>query len=161
MSVSTPAYSSSVSAGFSGSTNATVTPGSGNYPSLMEIGFMAATAPIGGPEVRAGIGATKVVGESFLKALGGESQVYRSTSLGARYIDQLVGGTANESKVGYTTLTQTIQKQIAKDSELLGGDPTINAVTWHFFESPVTGAGGASAPLIDALEKAGISVVQH
>lgn len=53
------------------------------------------------------------------KHWGGESQVYFRTSQGGRYVDQLVNGIANESKVGYTTLTPDIHLQIAKDVELM------------------------------------------
>jgi len=49
---------------------------------------------------RPAIGATGKVGETALKQLGGESQVYFKTSLGGRYVDQLVDKVAHESKVG-------------------------------------------------------------
>jgi hypothetical protein len=84
------------------------------------------TAPgcVLGPETTASqysaIGSTGQIGQQWLvQNLGGESQVYFNTSLGGRYIDQLANGIANESKVGYTSLTQGIQLQIAKDVELL------------------------------------------
>jgi hypothetical protein len=76
---------------------------------------------------------------------------------GGRYIDQFVNGIANESKVGYTTLTKDIQMQIAKDAELLGDDLSgVTEVVWNFFRSPETGKVGASKPLLDALREAGI-----
>lgn len=106
------------------------------------------------------IGSTGQVGENALKALGGESQVFMRTSQGGRYIDQLVGGVANESKVGYTTLTKDVTRQIAKDVELMQSGEIKNAV-WHFFTSPVTGKGGASQPLLDELSKNGIRAVIH
>lgn len=65
------------------------------------------------------IGSTGKVGEQYLQSLGGQSQVYFSTSLGGRYVDQLIDGTANESKVGYTSFTTSVQTQIAKDVELM------------------------------------------
>lgn len=106
------------------------------------------------------IGSTGKVGEEALKLLGGESQVFMKTSEGGRYIDQLVGGVANESKVGYTSLTKSISTQIAKDAELLkSGD--IKGAVWHFFKSPVTGKVGASHPLLDELAKNGIKTVIH
>jgi RHS repeat-associated protein len=101
------------------------------------------------------IGATGDVGENYLKKLGGQSQVYFNTTKGARYVDQLVNGVAHESKVGYTTLTRKVRKQIAKDAELLKTGK-VKEVMWSFFESPVTGKAGASKPLQEALDKAGI-----
>lgn len=109
---------------------------------------------------KGGIGATGKIGEDALKALGGEPQVYFRTSQGGRCVDQLVGGVANESKVGYTSLTKDIARQIAKDFELVQTGQ-IKSSTWHFFASPVTGAGGPSAPLLQALKDAGFGVVIH
>ena len=106
------------------------------------------------------IGSTGIVGEEALKALGGKSQVRFETSQGARIVDQLVKGAAHESKVGYTTLTKSIQKQIAKDIELMS-KKEIKSSTWHFFKSPVTGKGGASQPLLNELQNKGIKVVNH
>jgi hypothetical protein len=104
------------------------------------------------------IGATGEVGENYLKNLGGEAQKFFQTDLGARYVDQFVNGVANESKVGYTTLTKQIKMQIAKDAELLRNSATtgVRKVVWNFFESPITGMAGASKPLLDALKNAGI-----
>jgi filamentous hemagglutinin len=67
---------------------------------------------------------------------------------------------ANESKVGYTTLTKGIQTQIAKDVELKATD-AVKDVTWHFFKSPVTGMGGPSQQLLNSLQQNGINVVIH
>ncbi len=106
------------------------------------------------------IGATGKVGENALKALGGEPQVFFRTSQGGRYVDQLVGGIAHESKVGYTSLTTDIGRQIAKDVELMG-TKQIQGSTWHFFQSPVTGVGGPSQPLLNTLQNSGINVVIH
>lgn len=77
---------------------------------------------------------------------------------GGRFIDQFVNGVANESKVGYTSLTKDIKMQIAKDVELLGNsaETGVKKVVWNFFESPVTGKAGGSKPLLEALKKAGI-----
>jgi len=107
------------------------------------------------------IGSTGKVGEQWLaQNLGGESQVYFSTSQGGRYVDQLVGDVANESKVGYQSLTPSIQLQISKDAELLNNQ-TFSGVNWHFFQSPVTGLGGPSQPLLKALQQNGINVIIH
>ena len=109
---------------------------------------------------KSAIGATGKVGEDALKLLGGESQVFFKTTTGPRYVDQLVNGVANESKVGYTSLTTDVSRQIVKDVELVNTGQ-VNSVTWHFFTSPVTGKGGPSGPLFDALQKAGINVNIH
>jgi RHS repeat-associated protein len=103
------------------------------------------------------IGETGKVGEKYLQTLGGESQVYFKTSLGGRFVDQLVDDVAYESKVGYTTLTKDAGLQIAKDAELLRTPGSgVKKVVWTFFESPVTGKAGASQPLLKALKEAGI-----
>jgi filamentous hemagglutinin len=107
------------------------------------------------------IGSTGQVGEQWLaQNLGGESQVFFNTTQGGRYVDQLVGDIANESKVGYQSLTPSIQLQISKDAELLNGG-TFQSVNWHFFQSPVTGLGGPSQPLMNALQQNGINVIIH
>jgi len=110
------------------------------------------------------IGATGKIGEDYLKTLGGKPQEYfgkeyfkKLKSPGGRYIDQFVNGVANESKVGYTTLTKDIQEQIAKDAALLGDKTSgVKEVVWNFFRSPETGKVGASKPLFEALQDAGI-----
>ena len=107
------------------------------------------------------IGSTGKVGEQWLaQNLGGESQVFFNTSQGARYVDQFAGGIANESKVGYQSLTPSIQLQISKDAELLNAG-RVQGVDWHFFQSPVTGLGGPSQPLFNALQQNGINVIIH
>lgn len=106
------------------------------------------------------IGSTGQIGEQYLQSLGGQSQVYFSTDLGGRYVDQLINGVANESKVGYTSLTSGIQTQIAKDVELMNSG-AVNSVNWNFFTSPVTGLGGPSGPLLKALQNSGFGVTIH
>ncbi len=107
------------------------------------------------------IGSTGQVGEQWLaQNPGGESQVFFNTTQGGRYVDQLVGDVANESKVGYQSLTPSIQLQISKDAELLNGG-TFQGVNWHFFQSPMTGLGGPSQPLLNALQQNGINVIIH
>ncbi len=47
-------------------------------------------------------------------------------------------GVTHESKVGYTSLTKSVKRQIAKDAEiLLTGQ--VKTVKWTFFERPTTG----------------------
>ncbi|GAA0680673.1 RHS repeat protein [Dyella marensis] len=111
-------------------------------------------------ETYAGIGSTGKVGETFLNSLGGTSQKFFRTSLGARYVDQFAEGIAYESKVGYLSMSGTTRAQIAKDAELLQTGEIISA-EWHFFTSPVTGRIGAAPSVLDMLKDAGIGVVYH
>ena len=106
------------------------------------------------------IGSTGKIGEKALKKFGGKSQQSFETSLGRRIVDQYVDGIAHESKVGYQSLTKEIRIQIQKDVELMKkGD--ISDATWHFFESPITGKGGPSKPLMNELKKNGIRIEIH
>jgi len=91
---------------------------------------------------------------------GAATHVTRETKLGARVIDVLTTeGTAIESKVGRVSLTKDIQRQIAKDVEMMK-DPSsgVKSVEWRFSPSEVTGKMGPTAPLEKALEKAGIKI---
>ncbi len=106
------------------------------------------------------IGSTGRIGEAALQELGGESQVFFQTDLGRRYVDQLVNGIANESKVGYQSLNDINQLQALKDAELISSGQ-IQGAACHFFTSPVTGLGGPSTPLANFLKQNGISVVIH
>ena len=92
---------------------------------------------------------------------GAQTEVSLQTDLGWRRIDVLTDqGLAIESKVGYTSLTSSIQTQIAKGMALMA-DPVsgVSAVQWNFSTSPVTGLSGPSGPLAAALTKAGITWV--
>lgn len=76
------------------------------------------------------------------------------TQAGAVHLTQ--DGLAIESKVGYTSLSKTVQLQIAKDQMLIdNGD--VSAAQWIFSRSAVTGRVGPSGPLAEALDKASIS----
>lgn len=37
----------------------------------------------------------------------------------------------------------------------------VQGVNWHFFDSPVTGLGGPSQPLLNSLQQNGINVIKH
>jgi filamentous hemagglutinin len=109
-----------------------------------------------------GIGRSGLLGQSYLGSrLGGLPQQTLTTPFGRRVIDQLVGKAAHESKVGYTTLTSATRAQIAKDAALISAGTRVTSVTWHFFASPITGLGGPSGPLTNALINAGIRIVLH
>ena len=63
-------------------------------------------------------------------------------------------------KSGYTSLTQRIRTQIAKDVALLESREA-REVVWAFTRSPITGRIGASRPLLDALWEAGIATTYY
>lgn len=88
------------------------------------------------------------------KMYEGQSQVSMDTSNGQRIIDRLdANNIAHESKVGYTSATDFVKKQIDKDVELIT-EKSVKGAHWHFYESPATGKTGPSQPLIDYLEEA-------
>jgi hypothetical protein len=66
-----------------------------------------------------GIGWTGKIGEDALAEFGGEARAFQPTDYGARFVDRLAEGIAHEAKVGYTSRTQRIRWQIAKDQFLL------------------------------------------
>jgi hypothetical protein len=66
---------------------------------------------------------------------------------------------AVESKVGRTSLSEFVQKQIAKDAELLATGE-VDQVIWRFAKSPKTGKVGPTAPLREALQKEGIKILE-
>ncbi len=113
---------------------------------------------------RSGVQANRaagLIGENFLRdTYGGAQQVFRRTSQGGRYIDNLANGIAMESKVGRTSLTSRVRAQIAKDVELMNTPQSgVDMVEWHFFASS-TGVG-PTGPLRSALENAGITTVLY
>ena len=112
---------------------------------------------------RAGVQANRLagqVGERFLARMYGGGSATKATSRGARVIDNLADGVAMESKVGRTSLTGRIREQIAKDVELMNTPASgVTSVQWHFFPGK-TGVG-PTAPLRNALKKAGIEVIEH
>ncbi|MGO1059171.1 DNRLRE domain-containing protein [Planococcus sp. FY231025] len=100
-------------------------------------------------------------GEKYLsKLVGGSTQTSFNTTYGKRIVDSYANKIAHESKVGYTSLTSFIKKQVLKDAELkkLG---KINGAHWHFFRSGKTGKIGPSQPLLDFLKKHGIKYTIH
>ncbi|MHA7666952.1 hypothetical protein [Mycolicibacterium sp. HS_4_1] len=108
--------------------------------------------------------------DGFAQQLGGaanniQTEAYRSTSLGARYIDVLNTRTlvAFETKVGRTAFGSRIRAQVAKDAELLTTGQ-VKSVTWVFkLANPALPAsaanGGPTANLLNALTKVGIGVL--
>ncbi len=102
--------------------------------------------------------AEKYLNESF----GGSTQKSFNTSMGGRRIDNLTSsGIAQESKVGYNSLTDSVKTQALKDAELLNSVDEVTSVEWHFFKSGTTGKIGPSGPLKSYLESLGIKVIIH
>ena len=97
---------------------------------------------------------------ALAKMYKGESQVEFKTSRGRRVVDQLSKGIAHESKVGYTSLSQSVRTQILKDAELVARGE-VKGAHWHFFRSGVTGKVGATPQLLDFLKQNDISHTVH
>jgi RHS repeat-associated protein len=68
-----------------------------------------------------------------------------------RIVDALIGGIANEAKVGYVALDTFTKTQILKDAMLVAEGGAVKAAHWHFFPSPITGKVGASENVLDML----------
>ncbi|AGG65779.1 hypothetical protein [Corynebacterium callunae] len=79
-----------------------------------------------------------------------------------RRFDVFADGIAHESKVGYTTLTESIKKQIESDAYLMKTGQ-IDGAQWHFFPSEIAQSGrlGPSEPLLDLLDQHGIKYTIH
>jgi len=92
---------------------------------------------------------------------GAMREVPMQTSLGNRRIDVLTrDGLAIESKVGRTSLTQTIRTQILKDIELRNSSRSrVTSLRYEFSRSPVTGQVGPTAPLARFLRANNIEIV--
>jgi hypothetical protein len=106
--------------------------------------------------------ANGIAAQNFLLGVvAGRPQVFFRTTLGARFVDVLdAANVAHESKVGYTSLSSSVSRQILKDAELLRTGQ-VQGVTWHFFRSPITNLRGATQPLLNELARHGIQVVFH
>ncbi|MGG4236970.1 hypothetical protein ABEW02_08790 [Bacillus safensis] len=79
-----------------------------------------------------------------------------------RIIDAYVSkkGVAHESKVGYTSLSNFVRKQIDKDARLRS-EGRVKGVKWHFFKSAKTGKIGITKNLKEYLEKKKIPYQIH
>lgn len=112
------------------------------------------------------IGSSGKYGELMQKMdVRGQSQIYFNAPgfKGGRFIDRLelyidqgeVVGSIHEAKTGYTTLTQRVSTQIAKDKAILGANPWLKGGgVWDFYRSPLTGKTGYSKNLENVLRKA-------
>ncbi len=83
-----------------------------------------------------------------------------STPFGSRIADAFNVGKRllGESKYGYQSLSQFMKNEIAKDSYLMQQG---YKVEWHFYWSQVSNSGGPSGPLRQALQAAGIKIIEH
>ena len=93
------------------------------------------------------------------KLSGGRPNVYFSTSLGPRYVDQLANGIIYESKVGEQAGSfNKLLLQMKKDHEIVNGKEIKEAI-WYFFRNPNTGKIATDPKIFRALEKYGIKYV--
>lgn len=67
-------------------------------------------------------------------------------------------GVGYESKVGYTTRTREIVRQVERDRELIDSGDLPGGAEWHFYPSATTGKLGPSRPLMDLLDGFGDQV---
>lgn len=88
----------------------------------------------------------------------GCAEVCNATNL--RVVDVLANGIAHESKVGYTSLTDPIRRQIMSDAYLIKNG-AIDGAHWHFFASGHTNTLGPSSSVVDLLVESGISYTIH
>jgi hypothetical protein len=104
--------------------------------------------------------AAGTLGENFLKNLFGGNAKYFPTEKGARFVDNFVKTTAQESKVGRTPASSRIKTQVAKDAALLkDANSGVNNVEWHFFQGK-TGTGPTNN-LEKLLKDAGIKIFKY
>ena len=66
-----------------------------------------------------------------------------------------------EVKYGYTSLTSFIQSEIDRNVWIRENIKFVKRIEWHFYTSQITGKGGPSGPLLEALRRAKIKVVYH
>jgi hypothetical protein len=107
------------------------------------------------PELMVEYSGSGTIGQDWLENnLKGLPQKYFNVEgVGRRFIDlyEDTSRIANESKVGYQTLTESNKTQIIKDAALIKSKEISGAV-YHFFTSPITGQGGPSGPLREFIE---------
>ena len=69
-----------------------------------------------------------------------------------------ITGTLHEIKVGIQGTDSRIMNEVAKDADLVKQGLS---VTWHFFDSALTGQAGPTPALRNALNAAGVKIEQH
>jgi len=100
-------------------------------------------------------------GESVLRDFFGGAPRSFSTSDGRRFVDNVVGRTAQESKVGRVGMSSELLRQMNKDVEIKKMYSEIGELEWHFFKSPTTGKIGPTASVESKLRERGIRIVIH
>ena len=58
-------------------------------------------------------------------------------------------------------LSNFVKSEISRDVWIRTNYDSVRSIEWHFFVSQITGKGGPSDPLLQALHDAGIKVVFH
>lgn len=112
-------------------------------------------------------------GEAFLERLygvaakGATTQVSASTKACAsvcnslrRRFDVVADGIAHESKVGRTSLTSSVERQLSSDAYLIETG-AIGGAHWHFLASDITDSFGPTGPLLDRLDELTIPYTIH
>lgn len=120
-------------------------------------------APTNVPASAVQLTSEREAAEYLRRLLGSTAPVYVTTPSGLqRKLDSLdPDGLFHEAKFGYTSKTESVEGQIAKDLELLRSAGQVKGVVWHFFRDSRNGKIGPSKPLRKELEKRGILVVIH
>ncbi|MDF2667766.1 MAG: hypothetical protein K0R67_72 [Paenibacillus sp.] len=115
------------------------------------------------PSAEVQLKSEKEAAEFLRSLLGSPAPVFVTTASGQqRKLDALdPDGLFHEAKFGYTSKTESIEHQIAKDLELIQTAGQVRGVVWHFFRDSRNGKLGPSKPLRKELEKRGIIVVIH
>jgi hypothetical protein len=119
------------------------------------------------PPGRSDIGANKEAGDTASDRIasrfpGARREVTFQTSEGPRRVDVLTDdGLAIESKVGRTSNSSFVRAEVRKDAEVLSDpDSGVDRIEWEFSRSEVTGKSGPTPRLREALERAGITIVE-
>lgn len=100
---------------------------------------------------------SKNVSTQVVESTAGCAKVCNAT---VRRFDVVADGVAHESKVGRTSLTEAVKRQIDSDAFLIENG-SIRGATWHFYPSKETSQMGATKPLLDFLESKGIKYSIH
>ena len=131
-------------------------------PAILFAGFRRLSAPNGVADDLANQRIGNAAADSIAARFHGSArEVSLQAASGRRVVDVLTDtGLAIESKVGRTSLTTATRRQIGRDVELMTDlSSPVSSVRWEFFTSPVTGRGGPTGPLAQALNDAGIPFV--
>ncbi len=106
---------------------------------------------------------TGYAAEEYLHDIyGGTRNKYFFINGQKRFVDVYSNGVAMESKVGYTSATAFIKKQVLKDEALLFQKGNgVKKIEWHFSRSGRTGKMGLTPQLRAYLNEHHIKIVEH